>query len=337
MLRRLDASGYLFQILIDDCGRLIGTITDGDVRRAMLEGVQLDEPSIRCAQTKPLTGRIGDDNSNLQKLLRLGSTRTFLPLLDDAGVVSAILYDNGRSGLGEALIMAGGFGKRLGERTRKTPKPLLDVGGQPILEHVVSALERAGTRTIYVSVHYLSDQIKTFFDRRSNLAKIDFIEEETPLGTAGAIGFLPEGQHDPVLVVNGDLITKVDYRALHEFYSRRQFDAVVCVARYNIQVPYGVIRYDQEGLFSGIEEKPEMSNFIAAGIYYLGPQFISLVRTGERMDMPELLTLGRTIGLKIGLFPIHESWTDVGRPEDLAAADHSAKGQIADSASTSEA
>lgn len=325
VLRRLDVSQYLFQIVLDEEGHLLGTVTDGDIRRAMLQGVTLDEPASRCMQTQPKTGKLGNRRANEGQLRQLGSSRSFLPILDEQGIVCSILFDDGGPQIERALVMAGGFGKRLGEQTLTTPKPLLTVGNKPILEHVISALENAGVSSLHVSVHYLAEQIKAFFNARGNAAEVQFIVEETPLGTAGALSHLASSaDRSPILVVNGDLITNVDYGALHEFYIRHNLDAVVCVARYDVQLPYGVVRYDDEGVFAGIDEKPRISNFVAAGIYYLGAEFMALVQPGERMDMPDLLMMGRSIGLKIGLFPIHESWTDVGRPEDLAAANHDA-------------
>jgi NDP-sugar pyrophosphorylase family protein len=216
--------------------------------------------------------------------------------------------------------MAGGEGRRLGERTRTIPKPLLPVGGRPILDHVLNQLEDAAVEEVHIAVHYLADQIKGYVSRRSNRARISFVEEDAPLGTAGAIGKLDSLQESPVLVVNGDVITNVNFSKVHDFYLRNELDCAVCVSRFDVEVPFGVIRYGDDGLFRGIDEKPCITNFIAAGVYYLSPQITALVPRDRRMDMPELLNLGQQIGLRIGLFPIHEYWTDVGRPSDLEAA-----------------
>lgn len=329
LLQRLGAEAEPFQIVLDDIGRVVGTITDGDVRRAILSGMALDATVASCFNSSPLIGKIGDDANNRKLLSELSGLRPFLPLVDESEKLCEVLVSESQSNRNSvALIMAGGFGKRLGERTRTKPKPLLPVGGKPIIEHVVSALEDAGVTELHVSVHYLADQIKDFFAVRSNRSTIRFIEEETPLGTAGALSAVPKTNRGPVLVINGDLITNVDYSALHEFYVRHNLDATICVARHDVQVPYGVVRYDEDGEFAGIDEKPQISNFVSAGIYYLGPEFLSLVRPNEHLDMPDLLMMGRKIGLRIGLFPIHEYWADVGRPEDLAAAEEVANEQV---------
>jgi dTDP-glucose pyrophosphorylase len=324
VLGRIDRSHYLFQVVIDRDGRLQGTVTDGDVRRAMLHGVGLDAPIRECMQTKPVVGRIGEAEGNFAKVHRTGSSRAFLPIVDEAGVLREIYVEQGRpdSGIRTALIMAGGAGTRLGERTRYTPKPLLPVGGRPILDHVLERLEESGVGTIVVSVHHLADKIEEFLKTRSSRAAIQVVREPSRLGTAGAIGRLgPAITVSPILVVNGDVLTQVDYSAMHEFHVRHGHDATVGVARYDVDIPFGVVRYGEDGSFAGIEEKPRITNFIAAGVYYLSPQFAGLVSQDRPIDMPELLNIGRDIGLRIGLFPIHEYWTDIGRPADLDRAD----------------
>ncbi len=312
VLARIDVTTHLFQMIVDEEGHLLGTVTDGDIRRAMLHGIGLDESVTRCMQRRPVVGHVGRSEQNKRHLATLGSSRPFLPVLDGEGRVVEVLVREGEAGIVQALVMAGGYGRRLGERTRSIPKPLLPVGGRPILDHVLTALEDAGVVRVHVSVHYLADKIRSFVAGRANRAEIVLIEEEEALGTAGALGRLDGMISGPILVVNGDVLTRVDLHALHDFQLRHGFDATVGVARHDIEVPFGVIRYDDDGLFESIEEKPSISNFIAAGVYYLGPEFSALVPQERPIDMPELLTLGRKIGLKIGLFPIHEYWTDVG-------------------------
>lgn len=322
VLRRLDGTPHLFQIVVDGGGRLLGTITDGDIRRAMLQGAGLDDAAAACMQTRPMTGIAGDAEGNRARLVGVSSSRSFLPVLDASGAVVELLVREGRQGgIAHALVMAGGFGRRLGERTREVPKPLLPVGGRPILDHVLSGLEKAGVRAVHVSVHYRAGQIRDFLQARPNRMTVSLVEESEPLGTAGALGRLDGLGPAPLLVVNGDLITGVDFAALHEFHLRHGLDATIGVARYDIDVPFGVVRYGEDGLFAGVDEKPRISRFVAAGVYYLSPDLVALVPRDRRMDMPELLNRGRASGLKIGVFPIHEHWTDVGQPADLDAAD----------------
>ena len=324
VLRRIDSSPQLFQMIVDPDGRLLGTVTDGDIRRAMLSGSSLDDIASCAMYTDPVTGRVGHEIENRSKLMNLGSTRSFLPLLDDAGKVCEILFSGEVEGITSALVMAGGLGTRLGERTKNTPKPLLKVGGRPILEHVLSSLEDVGVKNILISVNYLAEKIESYVGGRDNRATIGFIHEENRLGTAGALGLIDKAFLSmPLLVVNGDLITSVDYRALFEYHQRNNYDGTVTVARYDVEVPFGVIRRTEDDAFDGIDEKPTISSFIAAGIYFLSPEFQALVPRNQAVEMPDLLNMGKQIGLKIGLFPIHEYWTDVGNPHDLDAADQS--------------
>lgn len=330
-LARLNASDHLFQLVAGPERRLLGTLTDGDVRRALLRGTSLDAPVEQAMHRGFLAGRAGKDAKNWALLAADTRLLTFLPVLDEGGVVAEVLVRALRdSGIESALVMAGGFGRRLGNRTRETPKPLLPVGGRPILDHVLAGLENSGVRTVHISVHYHADQIRRFVADRLNRAHINLIEEIQPLGTAGALGQIGDHSRAPILVINGDVITRVDLAALHDFHLRHALDATIGVARYDVDVPFGVVRYGSDGLFSGIDEKPRISNFVAAGVYYLSPEFAALVPGDGPMDMPELLNQGRAIGLKIGIFPIHEYWTDVGRPADLEAADadHRESGRV---------
>jgi len=311
------ASPNLFQVVIDPSDKVLGTVTDGDLRRALLRGESLTSTIDRCMRQTPILGRLGEDKAN-----RILAQRTrFLPVVDAEGRIVELLIDRAKDvTMRRALVMAGGFGKRLGELTRTTPKPLLPVAGRPILDRVLDQIEGAGVRTIDIAVHYLSEQIKEFVARRKNTAKVNLIEEREPLGTAGALALLSDRLDEPVLVANGDVLTQVDLAALHLFHTRHNYDGTVAVWRHEIEIPYGVIRQTPDGQFQSIEEKPRLGHFVAAGIYYLSPEFAALTPRGRAVDMPEVITNGAKAGLRIGLFPVHEYWKDVGRPGDLAAA-----------------
>lgn len=317
VLERLNAAPQPFQVVIDETGRVVGTLTDGDVRRGLLGGLTLADPVARCMQVRPTLGRVGDEAS-----LDLLRGLAFLPIVDPAGRLVEIVAPAADGGaIAEALVMAGGLGTRLGERTVALPKPLLPVAGKPILEHILSALEAAHCPRIWVSVHYLAHRVEEFLRQRRSTAEIRLVHEAQRLGTAGALGIMPERLTAPLLVLNGDVLTRIDFAALETFHRRHRHDATIAVAHHEVQVPYGIVRHDDGGLFLGVEEKPVLRNFVAAGIYYLAPEVVALVPAETRMDMPELLNEGRRVGLRIGLFPIHEYWADVGRPEDLDAAD----------------
>jgi dTDP-glucose pyrophosphorylase len=313
-----DSPTHLFQLVVDEERHLLGTVTDGDVRRAILRGITLEDPVSECMHQSPKAGQPGDDAVN-RSLLR--KTR-FLPILDDAGqVINVLATEASHGAIGSALVMAGGYGQRLGARTKDIPKPLLGVGGRPILDRVLEQLEDVGVEEIHIAVHFLGEKIERFISERTNRARIHFIRESEPLGTAGALGLLPPSAQDEVLLVNGDVVTRVDYRALHDFHVASDLDATIGVSRYDIHIPYGVVRHDEKGLFENIVEKPTLGQFIAAGMYYLSAPFLAQVPQGRAIDMPELLDIAHRAGLRIGVFPVHEYWIDVGQPDDLELAE----------------
>jgi len=323
ILMRIGEAPHLFQIVIAMDGTVMGTVTDGDVRRAILMEISLDASVTECMQKDPVIGQLGDDEENLRKLRNLGSSRPFLPILDHDGKLVDILVqkETKDTNISTAVILAGGLGQRLGARTENTPKPLLSVAGEPILERILRQLEEAKVEQIFISAHYLAEQIQDFVNKRPNKTSLQILTEDEPRGTAGALSHLPSDLTSPILVVNGDVLTKVDFAKLHDFHFRHGHDGTIAVTRYDVEIPYGVVRFSEDGLFAEIDEKPLLSNFIAAGLYFLSPEFLSLVPKNQRFDMPELLNLGRSLGLKIGLFPIHEYWIDVGDPSDLEDAE----------------
>jgi len=310
-----------FRIVVDEGGRLLGTITDGDVRRALLAGVGLDDPVRLCMNPHPRFGAPDRQHENWAALSTLASPTPFLPLIKPDGTVQQVLLgDRAPVRTAAALVMAGGLGSRLGDITRSTPKPLLDVGGAPILHHIITRLEQAGIQDVFVSVRYLAEQVEQFVATRANRATVSLVHEDEPLGTAGALSLLPRDLGVPVIVMNGDVLTEVDIPAMMAFHRRNGFDITIAAAQYEITIPYGVIRHGEDGSFTGIDEKPSLRHFVSAGIYVLSPEILALVPPHQRSDMPEVINRARTIGRGVGVFPIHEYWVDVGRPADLAAA-----------------
>ena len=319
-LARLNSTEYVFQLVVNSSGQLLGTLTDGDIRRALLSGLTLESKVELSMHREFLSGRKGRLEEKRFSLVGDERLRTFLPILNDRGIVEEVLVKSPDIGISHALIMAGGYGRRLGEKTKHMPKPLLTVGGQPILGHVLASLESISVKNIFISVHYQSSKIKDFIDKGNWKSKIILIEEKVPLDTAGAIGNLPDTGGAPFLVMNGDVISKVDLASLHDFHIRNGLMVTIAAAHHEVKVPFGVIKTSVDGVFSGIDEKPIIRNFVAAGIYYLSPEVRSIVSEGKVLDMPSLLNQAQELGLKIGVFPIHEYWTDVGCPGDLEAA-----------------
>jgi dTDP-glucose pyrophosphorylase len=315
---RFNDAGHQFLLIIDKQRRLLGTVTDGDLRRGILDGLSLEDPISSCMFRTPTTAKTANIASHAGLLEGL----PFLPLINRQDQVSGILLPEVHPyGVSDAVIMAGGLGTRFGKVTQSTPKPLLPVAGKPMLEHIIANLEMAGVERIWLSVNHLAQQFQDFLAHRECQADIQLLYEDDRLGTAGALSLLPTPLARPILVLNGDVLTKTDFTALDAFHQRHDYDAIIAAANHQVQVPYGVIRHDEDGLFLGIDEKPLLRNYVAAGIYYLSPEIVALVPDGTAMDMPDVLNEAKRLGMKVGLFPIHEYWADVAGPKDLEAAE----------------
>jgi dTDP-glucose pyrophosphorylase len=317
----LDEGGQRIVLVIDDDERLQGTLTDGDVRRALLQHQPLTTPvgEVMCA-----TPQVAELQWSREKILSvMESTRLLhLPVVDPAGRVVGLetlheLLDKKRID-NPVFLMAGGFGKRLYPLTQDCPKPMLKVGDKPILELILQSLADAGFHQFYISTHYLPEMIRTHFGDGSKWnVSIQYVHEEAPLGTGGALGLLPAGEVKlPMILMNGDLLTRVDYRSLLEFHQRHQGTATLCVREYESQVPYGVIQSEGHRI-TQIVEKPVQRFFISAGIYILSPELIGRVVPGERIDMPMLLEQEIVAGREVNMFPVHEYWLDIGRMDDF--------------------
>jgi len=319
VIKRIDNSTpLLFQLILDDARRVVGTVTDGDIRRGFARGLQLDSPVKGCMHFPPVIGGIADGLLNRERLVG----RRFLPVCDADGTLNHILAEIDTPSRAErALIVAGGFGTRLGEMTKSIPKPLIHVGGKPMLEHILERLENYGIKRVDISVHFLADQIENFINQRDNRCEITIVHENEPLGTAGSLGLINQPLSEPILLLNADVLTDVDLNSLVEHHARLECDGSIAATRYEHQVPYGVLRFDDSDTLLGIEEKPTYYHLVSAGIYYLNPSIVRLVAPGERIDIPELFELAVKNGMRLTVFPVHEYWSDVGHPTDLEIAD----------------
>jgi NDP-sugar pyrophosphorylase family protein len=219
------------------------------------------------------------------------------------------------------FIMAGGFGTRLRPLTDVCPKPLLEIGGKPILETILESFVKSGFRDFYISVHYLADQIKDYFgDGRRWGVQINYVEEHEPLGTAGALGLLPGHLPNlPMIVMNGDILTQIDFSRLLAYHNEHQGVATLCVRQYEYQIPYGVVSMDAQRI-TGIVEKPIHSCFSNAGIYVLNPSLVQTIAERQQIDMPQLLNQQIMAGELVSMFPVHEYWLDIGRESDFLRA-----------------
>ena len=335
-MTRMQDNGLGIALVLDEGGRLIATITDGDVRTAVLRDLSLDSPieAILAQQRAlghepPVVAQIGAPDGQLLELMRARGIR-HVPLVDAGGRVCdlALLSDLTADGpVARAVVMAGGAGTRLRPLTDDLPKPMLPMGDRPIMEHIVRQLREAGIQRLAVTTHYKPEAIVSHFGSGERFGMdIEYLPEDEPLGTAGAIGRM-EGDA-PILVINGDIVTRLDFRQLVAYHQDEHADMTVGVRVLDLRVEYGVVETDGNVVLA-VNEKPRLRLLVNAGIYFLEPAVRSFIPAGRRYDMTELIARLIAEGRRVISFPIHEYWLDVGRPGDYrrAIAELSADGR----------
>lgn len=310
-------------LIVDAQGRLQGTLTDGDLRRAILRGGTLDSPVEDAMNRNFQVGFASDDRAQLLARMRNNTLRQ-VPVLDEHGHVirietlSELLVAPKRNWV---FLMAGGFGKRLRPLTKTTPKPMLEVGGKPVLQTILERFIDAGFQRFFISVHYLAEQIIDHFgDGSAWGVEIVYVEETRPLGTAGALSLLPEIPDQPLLVMNGDVLTSARFNHLLEFHREHDAAATMCLREYDFQVPFGTVELN-ESYATKIVEKPVHKVFVNAGIYVLSPETVASVPADQMVDMPDLLQSLIEDGRAVATYPLHEQWLDIGRQEDFDKAE----------------
>lgn len=313
---------YSLQIaIIVDCdNKLLGTVTDGDVRRGLLNGISLDDSVEKIMNKTPITITETKDEKEILNIFQTNKIR-HLPILDNDGHVIGIkrLDDFLHSSKNEnwVILMAGGLGSRLRPLTNNCPKPMLPIGERPLLEIILSNFIEQGFYKFCFSINYKGEQIKKYFQDGSKWGvKIKYIYEEMKMGTAGSLSLFPIKTKEPIIVMNADILTKVNFKQLINFHIERQDKATIAVHSYDFQVPYGVVKIYKDKLI-GFEEKPIYTNFINAGIYVLNPSILDKIPKNSYFDMNQLFEGMIDNGEKVSIFPIREYWIDIGEIEDF--------------------
>lgn len=317
-------SGYQIALIVGENDKLVGVVTDGDVRRALLRGVEL-EAVITIVMNK--TPFVVDDKLGDREAGDLMSINHFLhiPIVNDRGAVVGLHVAEHlfvATEFKEAfVIMAGGKGSRLMPLTANTPKPMLKLNDKPILEHVINKARKSGFRKFYISVNYLAETITDYFGDGDKFGvSINYIKEERPLGTAGALHYIPEIAKDSnIVVTNCDVITDVCYGELLSYANVHSVDGLMAVRMQELRNPFGVVKTKNNKLVA-LEEKPTYKHQVNAGIYVLGPKMLSSLKENEYCDMTDLFAAGIEESLNMEVFPLHESWIDVGNPSDYKVA-----------------
>jgi dTDP-glucose pyrophosphorylase len=319
----LNESGLQIVLVVADDDALLGTVTDGDIRRAILRGLTMTESIETVVQKEALVVPLELGRDMVLHLMRANSVHQ-LPIVDDHRKVvglhswDELLTLRPRHNL--MVIMAGGRGRRLEPQTQHTPKPLLPVAGKPVLEHIIERAKAEGFQRFAIAVHYLGDMIEEHFGDGSPWGvELSYIHEPAPLGTVGAVALLNPRPGEPFVVSNGDIISDVHYGELLDFHIHQEAMATMAVRLHEWEHPFGVVQ--TEGMdIVGFEEKPVIRSHVNAGVYVLEPAALGVLEKGERCDMPTLFTRLREKGEKTIAYPMHEPWLDLGRPDDLRLA-----------------
>ncbi len=319
----LQEGTYKIVLVANEDNRLLGTVTDGDIRRALIKKLPMNFEISSIMNRQPITV---EKSAALRELLSLmsGKGLMHIPIVDQNGILCGLetlhhliekpLYDN------PVFLMAGGFGTRLHPLTESTPKPLLRVGDKPILETIINQFIDQGFHNFYVSTHFESEQIRNYFKNGEQYGvSIQYIHENEPLGTAGSLGLLPSNTPNlPIIIMNGDILTRVNFRRLLDFHGNNNAGATMCVREYDFQVPYGVI--DIDGLnIRKIREKPIQRFFVNAGIYVLDKNLVNTIDGKSYLNMTDFLKKELDY-CGVSAFPIHEYWLDIGRMEEFEKA-----------------
>ena len=322
VVENLNSSGLRLSLVVGPEGALLGIVSDGDIRRGLLAGEGLESPATTVMNAVFVSALNGTATSELTRVARAREV-THLPLVDEEGKLAGLFIDqpDGETATrnNSVVIMAGGMGLRLRPLTENTPKPMIPVGGKPMVQHTIEALRAEGFVNFILAINYLGDQIEAHFGDGSGLGvRITYVKEEQPLGTGGALSLLEGAFTSPIVVINGDVLLSARLTEMLNYHHSHSADITVGVKVLDTQIPFGVIELEGNHIVA-IQEKPVYRDFINAGVYVLEPGVVRSVAPSVRLDMPDLVVgwLGRR---KVFAYPMHESWRDLGHMEDLESA-----------------
>jgi dTDP-glucose pyrophosphorylase len=328
-VRAIEISRRRMAVVVDVDNRLAGTLTDGDIRRHLLAGGSLDAQVVKAMNPNPLSAQEGSPEGYIKDLMRLKNV-VAIPLLDQDGKYRHLVHlmdlEQGESPSDKAVrfsfavIMAGGEGTRLRPLTETIPKPMVEIGGVPLLERQIRRLVNIGIPRVYISVNYLGHVIEEYFRNGDGFGiEICYLREQEKLGTAGALTLLPEQPEGPIIVMNGDILTTSDLDSFYHFHNAHGANITVAAIDHRVHIPYGVIR--AEGPFiTGLIEKPSERFLCNAGIYALSPQALEHLPKNAHSNMTDLVEICLSGKLLVAVFPVHEYWNDIGTPDDLEKA-----------------
>lgn len=316
----IDRGARQIALVTDPTSKLVATVTDGDIRRGLLRGVGLDAPVSEVMVKNFFAMRVAEGSDAARQVMQTRKLHQ-LPIVDADGHLVDLVHVDDLSGLTRretrVVLMAGGLGTRLRPLTETVPKPMLPISGRPILEKIIESFTAQGFYRFTIALNYKAEMISDHFGDGTRFgAEIDYVQETSRMGTAGALSLLPTRPDAPFIVINADLLTTLQFASVLNFHTETGALATMCAREYSVEVPYGVIEFDETRLRS-IIEKPTHKHFVNAGIYVLSPEALDHVASGEWLDMPTLFERALAKGQIASVFPMQEYWIDIGRMEDL--------------------
>jgi len=327
-LEIIDSGAMQIALVVDDNDKLIGTLTDGDIRRGILRGLDLDSSIETIVFKEPAVAKI---SSTKEEILKLALSRKLhqIPIVDDNGIVLDLKeieeLVEPKIKTNRVILMVGGLGTRLRPLTQDTPKPMLKVGNKPILQTIVERFAEYGFVNITMCVNFNASIIRDYFsDGKEFSVNIDYVLEQKRMGTAGALSLLKERPSEPFFVMNGDLLTNVNFEHIFNYHVLNKATATMCVREYDYEVPYGVVKMNDNKIIE-IAEKPVQKFFVSAGIYMLSPEILDLIPKNDFYDMPTLFEKLIRLSKNVISFPIREYWLDIGRMEEYQRANEEYK------------
>ena len=324
----IDSGAMQIALVVDDNDKLLGTLTDGDIRRGILRGLDLDSSIETIVFKEPAIAKI---SSTKEEILKIALSKKLhqIPIVDDNGIVLDLKeieeLVEPKIKTNRVILMVGGLGTRLRPLTQDTPKPMLKVGNKPILQTIVEKFAEYGFVNITMCVNFNASIIRDYFgDGKEFGVNIDYVLEQKRMGTAGALSLLKERPSEPFFVMNGDLLTNVNFEHIFNYHMLNKATATMCVREYDYEVPYGVVKMNDNKI-TAIAEKPVQKFFVSAGIYMLSPEILDLIPKNEFYDMPALFEKLIKLSKNVISFPIREYWLDIGRMEEYQRANEEYK------------
>ena len=322
-LQALDAGGRQICLIVNELNHLLGVMTDGDFRRLLLGGSDMRQPVLPHVNSDFVSVRVDTPKERIRSIFREGKVHQ-IPVLESTGVVVGLVtiddFFETTPRENQVVILAGGRGTRLGTITHSLPKPLVDIGGRPILELVIHRLKSFGFTKITLCVGYLGEQIRAYFGDGSSFdVQIDYVDEGEPRGTAGPLAHLGVKPDKPFIVMNADLITELDVGQVLDSHISSGSDLTIVTRPYEVNIPFGVVQQENE-VISNVYEKPSYTFEVSSGIYALSPDLLEIIPSGVKYDMPDLIRLCIGSGFRVKSFGFSEYWIDIGRMDELERA-----------------